>query len=576
MMKFFSKIILSLVLIAIAFPVVAGAQEVASRNEVENILRLYKNYRFGTINVYEISNLTEVRKAIKSKEQAESGIVIDADCLKELTPEQDLIIQSGADGGDDIEAIAEELAIAGQIVPFAILECAYLIKTDGGGDGVPVERAYLITNRPSVGQVPDTIIGLIISYEEYNDMGRHLRSVNPSNIFTEPELKAFRLDTSYSANTLFDLMENVLIQEAYINRTLEAQGIGVEGGLWANAQAGVTRTLFKNEASPSQYDIQKVMRISEASALDIKIKQNELLISPDLIRWKQYPSSISMLEDGTLDTADYATNSDLPLLGLELKYGIDEINYSSFWSERLTFSALWKNVKLGFILPTSGWSQLSSDMFDQKRKLTNGGVGIAGQFDFPIAVIPESGVFNMTFGYVFGDAVRSNHTNGTGEVIDWDPNGDVEIDAENNSEWLIRGNASIHYTFAVAVDADYWFRFGVGGTGYSAEKWRDMRDENLETGVIKGLYSKVETESVVGLSGRIEFMAKEVTTPFGASLNYFDEALGAMIWLQIPIVPNTFAIQLDAKGYFTAFKKDPRPWEESSIFTPMARFIVNF
>ncbi len=140
---------------------------------------------------------------------------------------------------------------------------------------------------------------------------------------------------------------------------------------------------------------------------------------------------------------------------------------------------------------------------------------------------------------------------------------------------MIRGNATLHYTFAVAVDSDYWFRFGVGGTGYAAEKWFD--DMNTDDPLNPKIeYSKAESESVVGLSGKVDFMAKEVTTPFGASIQYFDESLSGMIWLQIPIVPNTFAIQLDAKGYFTAFKKDPRPWEHTSLFTPMARFIVNF
>ena len=568
MMKLIGKIILSLVLIGIAMP--AYSQDVATRNEVENILRLYKNYRFGTINVYEISNLTELRKAIKSKEQSESGVVVDEECVKNLSPEADLIIRNGAALEAGVESVAEELITQGIFLEPDIVQCAYEYYLIGDGPQEIIEKGYLITNRPSVGQVPDTIVGLIISYETYNDMGRHLRSVNPSNIYTEPELKAFRLDTTYSANTLFDLMENVLIQEAYINRTLEAQGIGVEGGFWDSPVVGVTKSLIGNAAAPQSFEINRFIRISEGSALDMQIKQNEILISPDLIRWKRYPHQIFLNEDGTLDTTGIPTNDDLPLLGVELKYGIDDINYSSLWSERVTLSALWKNVKLGFILPTNGWSQLATDMYDQERKFTHAGVGIAGQFDFPIAVIKESGVFNMSFGYVFGDAVRPDYKGTEVAIVDWDRQNELLY-----SNYMIRGNATLHYTFAVAVDSDYWFRFGVGGTGYAAEKWFD--DMNTDDPLNPKIeYSKAESESVVGLSGKVDFMAKEVTTPFGASIQYFDESLSGMIWLQIPIVPNTFAIQLDAKGYFTAFKKDPRPWEHTSLFTPMARFIVNF
>ena len=71
-------------------------------------------------------------------------------------------------------------------------------------------------------------------------------------------------------------------------------------------------------------------------------------------------------------------------------------------------------------------------------------------------------------------------------------------------------------------------------------------------------------------------MTKNISTPYGASVQYFDEGLGVNAWLQIPIIQNTFALRLDAKGYFKAFKDNPRAWEKKSVFIPMARFIVNF
>jgi hypothetical protein len=70
-------------------------------------------------------------------------------------------------------------------------------------------------------------------------------------------------------------------------------------------------------------------------------------------------------------------------------------------------------------------------------------------------------------------------------------------------------------------------------------------------------------------------MKKSGTTPFGASIQYFDEALGTNIWLQIPIIDNTLAIRLDAKGYFVAFR-DRHKWEDYSVIMPMVRLIVNF
>jgi len=80
------------------------------------------------------------------------------------------------------------------------------------------------------------------------------------------------------------------------------------------------------------------------------------------------------------------------------------LSYPSMWSERMTLSALWQSVKLGIILPTSGWSDLSESVYNINRTLTFGGVGVAAEFDFPFKVIPQSGVFHASLGYIFGDA----------------------------------------------------------------------------------------------------------------------------------------------------------------------------
>jgi hypothetical protein len=71
-------------------------------------------------------------------------------------------------------------------------------------------------------------------------------------------------------------------------------------------------------------------------------------------------------------------------------------------------------------------------------------------------------------------------------------------------------------------------------------------------------------------------MAKNIATPFGASILYFDEAISGSIWLDIPIVKGVFDLRLDAKGYFTAFRNYLHAWENNSVFVPMARFILSF
>jgi hypothetical protein len=332
----------------------------------------------------------------------------------------------------------------------------------------------------------------------------------------------------------------------------------------------------------NDYDIQSFLRISEEQPDLMGLKQHELIVSPDLISWKMYDKPGWFDYDAGIFMIDSfaSSNLNLPTLGIELKYGLDEINYQSFWSERLTAYALWKSIKLGLILPTSGWSNLASDMFDQNRNLTHAGIGVAGEFDFPVKVIPKSGLFHFSFGYVFGDAAQSKYKN-----VNLSPDAYTTIDEYkilfNNdlkryNNYLVRYNAQLLYTFAVAVDDDYMLRFGVGGTVYNVEQWYNDLVENEVTGDRDFNHKMFKSETIGGLTGKVELMVTNVTTPYGASLQYFDEGLSGGIWLQIPIVKNLVALRFDAKGFSPVFRDENHQWEVGGIFTPMARVIVNF
>jgi hypothetical protein len=75
---------------------------------------------------------------------------------------------------------------------------------------------------------------------------------------------------------------------------------------------------------------------------------------------------------------------------------------------------------------------------------------------------------------------------------------------------------------------------------------------------------------------KLEFMSRDITTPFGATLQYFDESLFAAAWLQIPIITDTFFARLEAKAYMAAFKEYLHPWENKSVFMPSVRLVFNF
>nr|HPO62173.1 hypothetical protein [Candidatus Kapabacteria bacterium] len=527
--------------------------------------------------LYEIRNLAEVRRALKSKEEATSTKK-SSECVEKANPEVKRIVEEGVASGKSFDDIILDFLNKG-IPPPEDLQCIFdVIRGSGGAEEQQIERAYLVTTRSERNTVPNTIIGLIVSYDDSESIKKNLRSVQISNIFSVRELKDVKLDESFRSRTLYDLMMNALIQGNVDNKTLEAQGIGSDI-YFAPRVYGITSSLVVDENDLYPQDIQQFIRISEGQPIDYIGTSNELIVSPDLISWRMYEPPYQIDRDGNFvvdSNGNYAidqyfvTNDNLPNFGLELKYGLEDINYPSIWSERLTLSAIMKNVKLGIILPT-GWFGDESKILSQERRLTYAGVGIAGSMDFPVKIIPQSGLFKFSFGYVFGDAEESKY-----KKRHLDPENDDQTIIINDNDYLIRANAQLHYTFGVKIDEDYSLRFGVLGSVYNVEKWYNKLDT---TGLDrKYSFAKQDNEVVGGISGKIEFMATNVSWPFGASAQYFDEGIGANAWLHIPlpIMDNRVALRLDAKAYFAAFKSEPRAWESESLFIPMARLIFNF
>ncbi len=548
-----------------------------SKTEIESVLSKFTNYRYGTVSIWKFKNIDRDKISLAIKEYTSMG-------SGETTATDELVDKADAKlvehikgcclGGTNDEVCYDDADEKGlKVGSFAEFQKLYDALCNSGPVTNKVSSAYLVTTRGNK-DYRGTIIAMIVSTDD-ESIALDISGPSATDIYVPEELKLVTmtdLEEPYLTN-LFELSERRLSQGNLENKNVEAQGIGYRG-MFGDITFGRVQSLVSNEANVNENDIQNVKRISDIQPIDLRIKENELLISPDLISWRYYEATKYRNEAGEIVLDSFLINNQrLPKLGLELKYGIDEINFPSMWSERLTFSALWDRVKLGFILPTNGWSSLTKDLFNIERRFTHGGFGVAGEMDFPIKVIPKSGIFHIGFGYVFGDAKESSYKN-------------RNLDPDNyqtnilDNDYLVRLNAQFHYTFAMSVDNDYLFRFGIGGTVYSVERWYNQLIDNSGNPDAEGneiQFRKLNAETIGGISGKVEFMSKNITTPFGATVQYFDEGIGINAWLQFPIVENTLALRLDAKGYFKAFANEPREWEsDKSVFIPMARFIVNF
>lgn len=490
-------------------------------------------------------------------------------------------------------------------------------------------HVYVVTERVNRRQagtsgvvVPKYIIAAMFVYER-DDYVETLREVGIKDIYTAPELKD-KLDDTYSNilkdTTLYDHIYKFFQQGTVQDVTLEAQGIG-STITYAPPKPGQSSSV---ETGIDYIDLQNFLRISEGQPLDMKSKKNELIVSADYISWKRYdyvkydekialeikekkeeyelakqyyenakkeaaldPNNKSLQRtveqakeeldfvEGDLRANSVVNNMAPPVIGFELKYGMEEIGYPSLWSERMKARFLWNGVKLGAILPSNGWSAISSDVFGNERSLTHtDGVGISANFDFDMPIIPESGVFQMGGNFVFGDAVEAKYHEDHRDAFEdgWDENGNM---IKNDvSDYLIRYDARLFYTFAIAVDESYQFRFGIGGNVYQAEEWYNTREAG-QTGAVELSYEKRDYETVGGVCMKADFMSTDSSTPWGTNIQYFDNGLYGNIWMQVPVIENTFSIRLDAKGFVKAFD-DPRPWEQESVFMPSVRLVMFF
>jgi hypothetical protein len=418
------------------------------------------------------------------------------------------------------------------------------------------KKAYIVTSRFK-SEEPFEIIGLLTSTND-DSRARLEECIDPpKKVYLAGELRRIGSpDSTGIAKTLMEYLQRNISQNVSENITAEAQGLG-EGYLIPR-KVGDTKIVDED-------NIQQYLRITEGQPQDYT-SPNEVTVGLfDLLRYRRYEpinSNLSSLATSIDSTQPIIYNKWLPKYGVELKQGFEEINYPSLWSERLTLSVLWQSYKLGIILPTSGLAPLAKDMFGAERRLTSAGMGANASFDFPMKIVNQSGVFTLSSSYVFG--------NPTSNPI-YTPDYNV------NLTYLPRFHVQGHYSFAVNIDENHYFRFKLGGTFYLMEKWQERL---LKTRAGKDSLAAIEpyvndqNDGIASISGKIEYMTISNTVHWGTGLQYFDGSILGDVWMQVPL-NNSLHLRGEVKFFRTVFR-DPKAWEKESVFIPALQFIVNF
>lgn len=541
--------------VGVVFGAVSWSAEVyaqRSASQMRNILSNFKSWRYSNISCWQISGeeLAAVTEVLVVPPVKPPGLVDweknNRACVATI---QESVDEQGCD--PDPKEVEDALKGKCRITAEVTAAITYYIRL-AKSNCLTFKSAYIVTTRFIQGDTSLKIMGLITSQ---SNQARASANLNKSvEVRLSSELQRTAAPSSSPSANLLDYLKTLVIQQSCTDVTAPVQGIGEDD--WMPKKIGVTKLIADD-------DVQQYLRITEGQPQPY-YSENELTVGfLDLLRFRHYELKM----DDAGQPLDTIYNKFLPKYGFELKYGLDEINYPSLWSERMNLNVMWESYKLGLILPTGGWSKLSKDVFSADRRLTSAGFGVNGGFDFPMKIINSSGVFNFSASYVFSDP-KSNPTPGP--------------DANKNGQtYLPRFHMQGHYSFAINIDESYLFRFKFGGTFYSMERWKDtvLKDTRGRDSVSKILpYKDVangrSVESIAGISGKIEFMTFSRTVPWGASVQFFDGTILGNVWLQVPVTPE-FAIRGDTR-IFRTVTRDPRDWEKETIFIPSLQFVVNF
>ncbi|MEN9795842.1 MAG: hypothetical protein RLZZ150_819, partial [Bacteroidota bacterium] len=544
----------------------SNAQDQSYEGKYKNSLKSLSNYRYGDISVFrvegqlftDVSNLLnpplppDTTGAVKRLEESNFTLFDEirkavrrastSDKVSEILVEKQGFNQDEV-ADRDVQTVIERF-LQDKEYQSSLFKSAYIVTTkyQRGDDGANLVVVALVKTRvtPAGNTVKD------------------LSSVNGNDIIPRYSLTKLSPPANSSVpGKLYDYLKSQVIQNNVTNVTLEAQGID-------DPDTRFVRQVFGNSVQVSEDDVQQYIKITNGIPVSY-VGPNEITLSAaDLIAYRRYapdptPKIVTSVEldsngeETTVEREVVTYNGRLPLYGIELRYGLEDINYPSIWSERVSVNAVWSQARLGVILPTSGWSSLSTSL-GSPRTMTNAGFGVNANVEVPIKLIAQSGVFNIAASYVFDDAVKSDHQR-------------YDDIAKRNFDHLVRFHAQLQYTFAVRIDDYNLVRMRLGGTAYQMERWADR--DSLVDGKIKQVFSKYDNEFIGGVSGKIEFMNTNWSTPLGASLQYFDESILINTWLQFQASPN-LGFRIDA-NVFTPVFRDARAWENDAVFMPSLR-----
>jgi hypothetical protein len=237
-----------------------------------------------------------------------------------------------------------------------------------------------------------------------------------------------------------------------------------------------------------------------------------------------------------------------PTWGGEIKIGNDEIGFPFWSSGKMAFMATYKRVKFGFELPFPG-GRFTSELFPPftvKGRRLNGSRGIVGEFDL---------------GVVGGNLSVTRLTRN-------------DLDALTNPRDFayVSGILQAYYSFGISLDPTNVVRVKIGAGVHRVEEASiqkvplDSSGTRFDQVIMHGAQSHLASPYL-----KFEYVNKDVTDRFSASLQYYD--LTFVMTGTMDIVKNVLSVELK---YAWPISPDLKKWQNSDFIIISPRLRISY
>lgn len=312
------------------------------------------------------------------------------------------------------------------------------------------------------------------------------------------------------------------------------------------------------EKSGDRYLYQKVIESSNYSR-DIELRDSTFVL-PTAFEAGLLPNEIlldrfSFLRTraasdpaaGRVDFSAYGLSFRVgPVWGGEVRMGNDELGLPFWESGKTTFLALYKQVKVGFELPTSIGRNNSEFLFPLRSRLLNGTRGVAGEFDF-----------GTIGGYISSTRFVDN---------------DRATLTDPRNFYYITDELLGYTSFGFSLTQTSWARVKVG-VGYEQVREGTFARGGVDTtGAPLGNQStQLNQFDISSPYLSFEYLHEEGDEAYGCNLQYFNSSILTSVWLQI--IPNYLRIEMKVSK---PILRNLRAWENEDFIMVSPRLLLSF